>query len=84
MPITVYVVAVGGVAVTVAPNDDDKLDEGLHKYDTPPLAASVADAPGHIIPLEGVMLVLIAGILLTVTVAEAIAEHPFASVPVTV
>ena len=53
----------------------------LHKKLEAPLAVSVADSPAQISDEDA--LTLTTGTILTVTVAEAFAEHPLALVPVT-
>lgn len=79
VPVTVYVVVVGGVAVTVAPVVAERLVAGDHVYDAAPLAFSVAASPGQMVG----ELTIITGSGLTVTVAVAVEEQPN-DVPVTV
>jgi hypothetical protein len=70
-----------GLAVTVEPVDELRFVEGVQLYVCAPEAVSEADAPLQI--GDGVATVT-TGSGLTVTVTCAVAEHPLASVPVTV
>lgn len=79
-PETVYVVVTVGFAITVAPLVIFNPDGGSQVYVFAPLAISVTDPAGHMVPLFTV----IVGRELTVMEADAeVFEHPFASVTVT-
>jgi len=80
VPVTVYVIVADGFATTDAPVVALNAVAGLHKYELAPLAVRVVDCPSHIDAEETVT----TGSGFTVTVTCAVAEHPFASVPVTV
>ena len=69
-----------GLAVTEEPVVALNAVEGLHVYELAPLAVRVVDCPSQIVAEETVM----TGSGFTVTVTCAVAEHPLASVPVTV
>ena len=58
-----------------------RLVDGVHVYVLAPLAVSVTDCPVHTAAGAGTVTT---GGWLIVTVTCAVAEHPFASVPVTV
>ena len=83
--VTVYVVLPAGVTVMVA-----VIAPVLHKYVPPPDAVRVAEDPEQIIPsllvVPDVSAIVMDGVGkgLTVIVCEAVAEHPFALVTVTV
>ena len=69
------------MAVTLEPVDALRLVEGVHAYVFAPDAVSVTDCPVH--TADGVFTIT-TGSGLMVTVTCAVAEHPLASVPVTV
>ena len=69
------------MAVTLEPVDELRFVEGVQEYVCAPLAVSVADAPLQIGAGVGTVTI---GSGFTVTVTCAVAEHPLASVPVTV
>jgi hypothetical protein len=74
------VVVVAGEAVTEEPVVEDKPVDGAQLYVPPPDAVKVADSPAQIFPLDVTVIVPL-GII--VTIAEEVAVHPPASVPVT-
>jgi hypothetical protein len=76
-PVTVNVVLADGLTAIVA-----VVSPVLHKKLAAPLAVSVTDEPEQMETEDGVQVTT--GAVFTVTVAEALAEHPFALVPVTV
>jgi hypothetical protein len=55
---------------------------GVQEYEFAPVAKRVTASPEHIVGLEGVMVIGLPEVVVTVTVADE--EQPFASVPVTV
>ncbi len=75
--VTLYVVVdVGETEI------EEAFDPVLHEYEVPLLAVSVALAPMQMLTVAGE--ITADGFGLTVTVLEAVAVHPFASVTVTV
>ena len=82
VPVTVYVVAVTGSAVTAAPIVPDKPIAGDQLYVTAPLAVNRVLLPLQIVTEAGVTVIV--GNEFTVTLTVAVFMHPFASVPVTV
>lgn len=71
-----------GLAVTVAPVDEDKPVDGLQLYVEAPLAVSDVLVPLQIVVEAGETVIV--GVAFTVTVTVAVFVHPFASVPVIV
>ena len=82
VPVTVYVVAVTGLAVTAAPVVPDNPVAGDQLYACAPPAVNVVLLPLQIVTEAGVT--VIAGNEFTATLTVAVFMHPFASVPVTV
>ena len=80
-PVTVYVIVEVGLATTVAPVVVFNEVAGLHVYVFAPLAVSVVFCPVQMVMFGETVTT---GIGFTVTVVCADAEHPFASVPVTI
>ena len=78
--VTVYVVVEDGLAITLGPADVFNDEDGLHAYEFPPFAVSVAGCPLQT-DVEG--LTDSAGEGFTVTVTCAVAEQP-REFPVTV
>jgi len=74
--VTVYVVVVAGLTVM-----DGVVRPVFHKYDTPPLAVSVAPDPLQI--ESEVEIICAEGAGSTVTTTDNICEHPLVSVTVT-
>lgn len=79
VPVTVYVVVVGGLAVTVAPVVAERFVAGDHVYEVAPVAVNVAEAPAQIVS----EFTATTGFAPTVTVAVAVPEQ-VPVVPVTV
>ena len=80
VPVVVYTVVVGGVAVTTLPVVELNPVAGPQTYVLAPLAVNVAVCcPTQIVPVVAVTI----GLLTTVTVAESVFVQPLASVPVT-
>ena len=81
VPVTVYVVVVGGLAVTVAPVVEDNPVAGVHVYVVAPFAVNETLVPAHI--AEGdAGLTFIVGTGETVIVVLAELEHPLPFVTV--
>ena len=69
------------MAVTLEPVDALRFVEGVQEYVCAPLAVRVVDAP---LQIGAGVATVTTGSGFTVTVTCAVAEQPFASVPVTV
>jgi hypothetical protein len=81
-PITVYVVAIVGDAVTVVPVDELKVLADDHVYVLAPLPVRVVDEPLQITVLVGAAVTV--KLLTTATLAVVLSTHPLAFVPATV
>lgn len=75
----VYVIVAAGLATTVLPVVALKLVPGLHVYVVAPLAVSVAESPGQIPGLVGVITKVGVGVILTMM--SAVSAQPEAFVP---
>jgi hypothetical protein len=71
-----------GSAETVSPELAERPVGGDHIYEVPPSADKTTDCPLQSTGADG--LAKMKGSGLTVTFTEAVLEHPFASVPVTI
>jgi PII-like signaling protein len=71
--VTVYVVVTVGVAVTLAPDVEERSAAGDHVYETAPVAVSVADEPEHIATSVPALIVSAKGGM-TVTVCVLLQE----------
>jgi hypothetical protein len=69
-PVTVYVVVTVGVAVTVAPELDERVEEGDHEYVLAPEAVIDCELPETIVALLGLILIVGKALIVTVCVAE--------------
>jgi hypothetical protein len=71
-----------GLAVTVAPDEEDKLAAGAQEYVVPPFAVNTTLPPGHVEGAEGVTETAKFGA--TFTTISSVPVHPFALVTVTI